>query len=442
VHGARGPEVLYALCTMPYAQSFRVHGTHTINLDNSGRYIMRDDYIGYPEALEKTLSHIRPLTAGMLPFSDCMDRVSGGDLYARVDAPSADSSLKDGYGVQSGDVSAASAETPVELRLCDTASAGNPSAVRVRPGTTVRVLTGAKIPDGADAVVAEEYTRRKEGRIIVLRDAESGRNILPKGTDVYRGETILRKGDVLTPGNIGLAVASGYAAVSAVPRPRVAILATGDEVVFPGEDLPEGKLFASNMATLHAWCSRMGMKTRMRIVPDHKKNLSEALARAARENDAVLTSGGAWMGDRDLVVRTLSELGWEKVYHRVRMGPGKGAGFGFLYNRPVFILPGGPPSNLTAFLFLALPALMKMAGSMKNGLPSQPVRLKEPIKRKKGWTGFVFGKLEADDHNVFFLPLKGASRLKSMAESQCIVVIPEDVAHLSAGETVMGTMLL
>ena len=239
---------------------------------------MNHGFIGYPEALEKTLSHIIPLAARPLPFSECTDHVSGEDLCARVHAPSVDASLKDGYAVRSAEVAKASAETPVELRMRDTAAAGEPSADRVLPGTTIRVLTGAEIPEGADAVVAEEYTQRQDNRITVLRHAESGRNILPKGTDVRKGAVILRAGELFTPGNIGLAVAAGYATVSAVPKPRVAILATGDEVVFPGEELPEGKLFASNMAALHAWCSRLDMKTRMGIVSDDEKKTGPGLS--------------------------------------------------------------------------------------------------------------------------------------------------------------------
>lgn len=402
---------------------------------------MNHGSIGYPEALEKTLSHLTPLAAGTLPFSECTDHVCGEDLYARVDAPSVDSSLKDGYAVRSEEVSKASVEHPVELRMCDTAAAGVPSAERVRPGTTIRVLTGAQIPEGADAVVPEEYTRRKEGRIIVLRDAECGRNILPMGADIRKGERILRKGDVLTPGSIGLAVASGYATISAIPKPRVAILATGNEVVYPGAEFSEGKLFASNMATLHAWCSRLNMETRMDIVSDDGKKISEKLTRAARENDAVLTSGGAWAGDRDLVVETLQALGWRKVFHRVRMGPGKGAGFGFLDSTPVFVLPGGPPSNLTAFLFLALPGLMKMAGNRGQGLRSQPVRLKEPVKGKKDRTRFVFGKLEQKERICFFIPGETSSRLRSMAEAQCVITLPEGVEQMSAGTDLTATLL-
>ncbi|MBW1696837.1 MAG: molybdopterin molybdotransferase MoeA [Deltaproteobacteria bacterium] len=402
---------------------------------------MKNEFIGYPEALKLTLSHITPLQPRAMAFSECTDHISGEDLRARVDVPSVDVSLKDGYAVRSEDVAKASAQSPVELEISDTAAAGVPSADRVLSGTTVRVLTGAKIPEGADAVVSEEYVQQEHSRILVFRDAEPGRNILPRGTDVRKGEIILRAGDILTPGRVGLAVASGYATISAVPKPRVAILATGDEVLYPGAELEEGKLYASNMAALNAWCSRLNMDTRMDIVSDNEKNVSEKLDRAAGENDAVLTSGGAWMGDRDLVVRTLVTLGWEKVYHRVRMGPGKGAGFGFLKRTPVFVLPGGPPSNLTAFLFLALPGLMKMAGYSRQIPPLQPVRLKEPVKGKKDWTRFVFGELEQGDQFCFFIPHRMLSRLRSMAEARCIITIPEAVDGIPEGTTVMGTML-
>ena len=403
---------------------------------------MGDEFIGYQEALKHTLEHITPLGAKEIPLADGATHLSAKEVYSLVDSPSVDTSLKDGFAVRSEKIAEASPETPVKLQVLDVAAAGLPSTGKVLPGTAIRVLTGAEIPQGADAVVAEEFTHRLGDHVMVIRHAESGRNILQKGTDVRKGEIMIRSGDELIPGRVGLLAAAGHATVWIVPRPRVAIVATGDEVVWPGELLPEGKLYASNLSTLNAWCKQFNMETRLDIVSDDERRVSETLDHAARDNDAVLTSGGAWTGDRDLVVRTLMSLGWQKVYHRARMGPGKAVGFGFLYGTPIFILPGGPPSNLIAFLFLALPALFRMAGNKDLPLQKKSVRLTEPVYGRKDWTQFIFGQLEGDAHHSLVRPIKLSSRLKSMAEAHCIISIPEGMEHLSAGTDFMATLLV
>ena len=157
----------------------------------------------------------------------------------------------------------------------------------------------------------------------------------------HPGKCIARKGQRLTPGLVGLLAASGHSRVTVTPNPRVAVIATGDEVVAPGKPLPDGKLYASNMTTLAAWCRRYDMETRLQIVQDDHDAIYNILDSMARETDAIVTSGGAWTGDRDLVAKVLEELGWRQIFHRIRIGPGKAVGFGLLGDKPVFILPGG-----------------------------------------------------------------------------------------------------
>ena len=400
---------------------------------------MRNSFIGYREALELTLAQISSLNSINIPLYDCVNLHSASDVNALVDSPSVDTSLRDGYSVRSKDIASASPETPVKLEILDMAAAGVPSTATVQTGTVIRVLTGAKIPQGADAVVAEEFIKRENHYIFVTGQVEPSRNILKQGTDVGTGEVIVRSGDLLTPGRVGLLAAGGIAEVGVIPRPRVAIIATGDEIVLPGEPLPDGKLYASNLAALNAWCRRFHMETRLETVSDDEKRVSETLDRFTKENDAVLTSGGAWSGDRDLVARVLSELGWKKIYHRVRIGPGKAVGFGFLNETPVFILPGGPPSNLMAFIHLALPALCRLSGNDGTPLESKAVQLKEPVHgRVKNWTQFIFGQI---DENNLFAPLRWPSRLKSMAEAHGVIAIPEGLDHYPAGEKVTATLL-
>ncbi len=400
---------------------------------------MSDELIGYQEALELTLARISSLNPTNIPLDNSVNLHSASDVHALVDSPSVDTSLKDGYAVRSEDIASASPETPAKLGILDMAAAGVPSTATVQAGTVIQVLTGAKIPQGADAVVAEEFIKRENQYIFVTGQVEPNRNILKQGTDVGTGDVIVRSGDLLTPGRIGLLASGGLATVTVTPRPRVAIIATGNEIVLPGEPLPEGKLYASNLAALNAWCRRFHMKTRLEAVSDDERRISETLDRSAKNNDAVLTSGGAWSGDRDLVARVLDRLGWNKIYHRVRIGPGKAVGFGFLHKTPVFILPGGPPSNLMAFIHLALPALWRLAGNEGSPLKRKTVQLKEPVYgRVENWTQYIFGQMNEND---MFQPIKWSSRLKCMAEAHGVIEIPEGLDRYPAGEKVTATLL-
>jgi molybdopterin molybdotransferase len=183
------------------------------------------------------------------------------------------------------------------------------------------------------------------------------------------------------------------------------------------------------------------MHTSTDIVRDDVESISEKLDSACGTHDAVLTSGGAWKGDRDFVSKVLEQLGWEKVYHRVKIGPGKAVGFGILKGKPVFILPGGPPSNLMAFLQLALPGLLRLAGHKDPRLPQMSVTLMESVKGQIDWTQFIFGRFHERDGSTYFQSLKKVSRLRSMSEADGIVSIPEGVSHIAAGEEVRAQIL-
>jgi molybdopterin molybdotransferase len=398
--------------------------------------------IGLNEALRMTLESIGPLAVEDVPLLDGLNRALAADVHARVDSPSVDASLKDGYAVISRQVEDASREHPVDLKLVGLQAAGGSENFTVLPGTTVRVLTGAKIPPGADAVVAEEFAAVSGDTVSFYRDAEPGRNVLPKSSDVASGKVIARRGTLLTPGLVGLLAAAGYDRLPVVHCPDVAIIATGDEVVAPGQPLPEGKLFASNITTLGGWCRRFGMRTHLAVVKDQARLIGDALSRYAQTVDAIITSGGAWTGDRDLVAQILEDLGWRQVFHRIRIGPGKAVGFGILQDKPVFILPGGPPSNLMGFLQIALPGLLKLAGFQQYGLPTVSVRLSSQLSgRSIDWTQFFYGTLEQSADLPIFHALRGKSRLRSMAEAHAVVAIPEGTTALPAGAVVAAQVL-
>jgi molybdopterin molybdotransferase len=398
--------------------------------------------IGLAQAREMIRESVAKLETVQVPLREALNRVMATKVLAIVDSPSVDASLMDGYAVRSSDLSEATKERPMALTLSGTTAAGGESGSTVEPGDTLRVMTGAPIPHGADAVVPEEFTSRQGGLIMYQRGAESGANILPRGSDVAVGQTVARAGSLVTPGLLGMLAAAGYNQVDVVRPPEVAIIGTGDEVLSPGEALSDGKLYASNITTLDGWCRQMGFGSRLHIVGDDPANLLAVLRQSSAPVDAVITSGGAWSGDRDRVAQTLHQLGWEPVFHGVRMRPGKGVGFGLLDKKPVFMLPGGPSANLTAFLQLALPGLLKMAGHGRTGLSEMTVELGSDITgRHRDWTQFVFGRLEQKEHVVRFEPLKGASRLQTMAAADALVAIPEGETQVSAGSQIRVQVL-
>jgi molybdopterin molybdotransferase len=300
----------------------------------------------------------------------------------------------------------------------------------------VGVNTGAPLPPGADAVLAGEFARASGAQVACLAPAEPGRNVMPAGSDLQPGDLLVRPGQRLTPAAVGLLAAGGWSGLAAHPLPRVALLATGREVVAPGRPLPAGAVYASNLTALAAWLRLEGMAATAEVIDDDLGQIQEAARRLAADHDALLTSGGAWTSGRDLVVAALEDLGWEQVFRRVRMGPGKGVAFGLWGGKPVFCLPGGPPSNEMAFLQLALPGLLLMAGREGPALPPMPARLAAELAGPAEWTQFWHGGLEPAAEPggpTVFRPFPLSGRLQSMAGSQAVAALPEGVERLAAG---------
>lgn len=389
--------------------------------------------ISFDEAYQLTMESISPLGVETVELIQSVNRVPSEDLRASVWSPTLDVSLKDGYAVRSEDVKDAGPDKHVTLNVVGRIAAGGDWMGEIGPGQTVRILSGAPVPKGAQAVLAEEFAVEKDDKVTVFNNAAPGRNVLNRGNDVKKGQKLVSSGDVLNPPIVGYLASAGYDRVPVVKNPRVAIVATGDEVIAPGKTLGDGKLYASNLVTLAAWCHKYGFSVDTQVIPDNENQIHKALKTALENNDAILTSGGAWKGERDLVVRILEQLNWEKKYHYVRIGPGKAIGFGMVDRKPVFCLPGGPPSNHISFLQLALPGLLRLAGRENPELPKMTVELLETIQGQIDWTQFVHGRLIQSEEIIKFVPSEIKSRLQMMATSQAIVKIPEGVASIPAG---------
>lgn len=397
--------------------------------------------IAFQHALQLTLENIQPLSAEFIPISLAAGRVASENLFARINLPTVDVSLKDGYALRSSDVDSATPQSPISLKLIGDVAAGGRWQGVVESGTAVRILSGAPIPEGAEAVISEEFTHLEGENLIVVADAHPGRNILHKGRDIRGGQVLVTAGEVLTPAQVGLLAAGGHSRIAVRKLPRVGIIATGDEVIAPGKPLEKGKLYASNLVTLASWCRYYGMQVDTWIVKDQSDTLRSQIKSSIIDHDLLLTSGGAWKGDRDLVVGLLDDLGWDKYFHRVRIGPGKAVGFGLFDGKPVFCLPGGPPSNYMAFLNLALPGLFKLSGRQYTSLAMIPARLGQDVRGQMDWTQFIQGTLKGGAGELTFHPLKLESRLQMMAKVDGFLTIPEGQDHINTGELIKVKLL-
>jgi molybdopterin molybdotransferase len=401
-------------------------------------------YIGYREAFDIIGANVWPVGDEELSLNLAVSRVAAADVVAQVSYPSVDVSLKDGFAVKSKNVAHADRRKPVSLKVVGSAFAGIKYSGKVDDGDAVKICSGAPIPDGADAVVSGEFCEELlPEQVSIKADAGVWRNILRAGGEVEAGASIVRRGERLLPGSLGLAAAAGISHVKVYRRPHVAIIGVGDEVVAPGDKLHHGQLYASNLVTMEAWLASFGISCVTSVVTDDEKSIKQELHRHLHNVNAILTSGGAWGSERDLVIGVLNSLGWQELFHHVRMGPGKGIAFGLWDNLPVFCLPGGPASNEMAFLQLALPALLRMAGETRHPLQTVPARLTEDLKsRHQAWTEFKDAVVNLEGEGCYTVALyKNRSRLQAIASASGLICIPEGKESLRSGDIIPVQLL-
>jgi molybdopterin molybdotransferase len=402
------------------------------------------DYIGFREALEIIGANLRPVGEEEVSLAECSGRISADDIKTQVTYPSENISLKDGYAVKSKNLAGAKTVKPVRFKVIGSAFAGRKYPGRIKNGEAVRICSGARIPEGADAVVPEEFSAEvAPGEVDIIADAEIGRNIMRAGEEVQAGIGLIGRGAKLLPGILGLAAAAGISKIKVYRRIRVAIIGIGDEIVAPGQNLRPGQLYASNLVTMASWLSLFNIFHVSSVVPDDEQAIIDELKKNQHNVDAVLTSGGAWDSERDLIVRALGKLGWCESFHYVRMGPGKGVAFGLWGNLPVFCLPGGPASNQMAFLQMALPGLLLMCGDTKHPLQTVPAVLTEDIQgRHNNWTEFKDAVVTLEENGCYAAALyKNKSRLQSIANATGFICIPEGKNRLRKGEVVPVQLL-
>ena len=424
-------------------------GVYTLSRENNIKMTDREqdnqeidegaNYVGYQEAFQLISANIKTAGVEELPLASSVSRIAAADIIAVVSYPGSDVTLKDGYAVISADVAKASAQRPVRLKITGSTYAGSRNALEVKQGNTVKVCSGATLPQGTEAVVSEELCEEiSPTEVLVKADAAKGRNVLPAGAEVQAGATIVKKGEKLLPGYLGLAAAAGINSVSVYRRPKIAIIGVGDEVVAPGSHLHPGQLYASNLVTMEAWLASFNLSCLASIAKDDEVSIKAELLACLPGVDVILTSGGAWGSERDLVIGVLDRLGWRKLFHHVRLGPGKGIAFGLLEGKPVFCLPGGPASNEMAFLQLALPGVLRMAGDTAPPLHVVSAKLMENVKgRHPAWTEFKDAVLSRDKKGNYSVRLyKNRSRLQAIASANGFICVPEGLNSLASGAVI------
>jgi len=396
------------------------------------------------EALERVLAAFQPLEPERVPVLEALGRVLTGDLLADMDIPPLTNTAMDGYAVRAADTAGAGPGRPVRLRVIYDLAAGYTTDVAVRPGTAIRIMTGAPLPPGADAVVQFEDTAREGEWVHIFKGVPVGRNVRQAGEDVQRGALILPRGSEVRPQEVGMLAALGHKEVWVHRRPRVAILATGDEVIEIDAPWQPGKIRNANSYSNAAQVLRYGgVPLLLGIARDDVAELT-AKIRAGLEQgaDLFLTSGGVSVGDFDVVKQVLAAEG-DIVFWRVRMKPGKPLAFGHLRGVPLLGLPGNPVSAMVAFELFARPAILKMLGKARLEKQTVEAVLLDEIRSKDDRRHYLRVSLEEREggYQARLTGDQGSGILLSMVRAQGLAIIPEEVDHLPAGARVRVLML-
>ena len=404
------------------------------------------------EARQEILAHIQPLEPEAVPLLEALGRTLAEDIQATENIPPFDNSAMDGYAVRAADVGGAGPQHPVTLRVIANLAAGVAPAEAVGPQTAIRIMTGAPLPPGADAVVPFEDTDEglaggtaSPGQVQIMRAVRAGDNVRRSGEDVHQGEVVLERGVALRPQEIGLLASLGRPSVRVTRRPRVAVLATGDELVAIDQPLAPGQIRNSNSYSNAAQVLRYGgipllLPVARDTVADVTARIEQGIAQGA---DLFLTSGGVSVGDFDLVKRVLHDLGHVDFW-QVRMQPGKPMAFGHLRGVPLIGMPGNPVSAMVVFEQFARPVLLKMLGRRHLLKPEIEATLLDGAKSYVDRVRFLRAVVRQDVEGRWTARLtgpQGSGILSSMVRANGLAIIPKQRGGVPAGTRVWVQML-
>jgi len=399
--------------------------------------------ISVEEAREAVLARIERLEAETVDILASLGRVLAEDISSDIDISPFDNSAMDGFAVRAADLEDATEDSPVVLDVIEHVAAGSFPQLTVGAGQATRIMTGAPVPTGADAVVMIERTEPVTGdggaggTVAIKTTAKVSENIRKRGEDVRKGDVVLETGEIVTPAAVGLMAAMGRAQVDVYRRPRVAIVATGDELVAIDEYPGPGKIRNSNSYSLAAQVLAAGAEPEILPVARDNEADTRAILSRASEFDLMVTTGGVSMGDFDVVKDVLNDIG-KMDFWKVAMRPGAPQTYGTISDTPFFGLPGNPTSTMVGFELFVRPAIRKMCGFTTLDRPTVQAVLAHDVKKKSDRRYFLRARLTKMDggYSVALSGSQSSALLTSMHRANCLASIPEGQSFAEKGTTV------
>jgi len=397
------------------------------------------------EHLKRILDSIDTLPAYDQPLLEVMGLPIAEDIMAPLPLPAFDNSGMDGYAVVHHDVASASEQRPVHLPVVGEIAAGAATIMAMSPGTAVRIMTGAPVPQGCDAIVPVEWTDGGTSTVVIEQAPEVGQHIRRAGEDVAVGDRLVSEGDLIGPRQIGLLASVGTSRVASRPRPRVVVISTGDELREPGEKLGSDSIYDGNSYMLAAAARAAGaIAYRVGIVRDDHEGFAEALSDQLVRADVVVTSGGVSKGAYDVVKEVLQEQGTVR-FDEVAMQPGKPQGFGFVGEdgTPIFTLPGNTVSSYVSFEVFVLPALRKMMGRKVLSRPLMRATTTAPLRSFQGKRQYVRARYEVGGEGATVTPVggHGSHLVGDLSQANALVVLAEEQTTVAPGQPVPVLLL-
>lgn len=398
--------------------------------------------ISYDQALSILLSRIKTSTqTETLPLEDSLGRIMAEDFYAPFDQPPFPRSPLDGYALRSEDIAGASPDAPVKLEVIDEVMAGHFTDAVVTPGTAVRIMTGAPVPDGADCVIGQEDTDYGEEQVSVYYSLSAHQNVCPQGEDFSRGDLLLEKGTVISPSSMGVLASGGAAMVKVAARPRVLLLSTGDELLLPGDAMRKGGIYDSNLfllrSELESWGAGIALACQ---VNDEPEKAAELCREYAGKVDLIVSTGGVSVGKKDIMHDVFRMLDIERLFWRVAVKPGMPVMAGMLQGTPVLALSGNPfGSFVTSQLFIP-PVLSRLSGDPRLVLEWHEAVLQNEYRKKSPVRRFLRSKFE-DGKVTIVDKVNGNGTLSSLCRCNCLIDIPGGSEGLSPGDKVSVLMI-
>jgi molybdopterin molybdotransferase len=389
--------------------------------------------ISVEEARGRILGAMRPVGVETVPLASAHGRVLAAPVVARLSQPPADMSAMDGYALRAGD-----AQKGAVLKVIGAAPAGHPFAGEVGHGEAVRLFTGSVVPAGADSVLLQEDATALDERVTVNQDCVAGRHIRRAGQDFRAGDALIAAGRRLTARDIGLAAAANHPWLTVYRRPLIAILATGDEISLPGEAIGPGGIVSSNAHALSALVTACGGEPMVLPIARDEREAIAAGADAARKSDLLVTTGGASVGDHDLVQAGLESRGLKLDFWKIAMRPGKPLMFGSLGELPMLGLPGNPVSAFVCALLFLRPAIERLGGLPGDAPQTEEMRLAAPMKANDQRADYVRATLEhgPDGWVVTPFPVQDSGMLRTLAYADALIKREPYAPALAAGERV------